>query len=523
MMIIRFNHVAATTAVVVTSVLLSLSSAVQAFSSSSSSVVVVPSVAIVTRRIATHHANVRRITSINQFYDANGSPDDVKNEKYQRQLGGQQPPQQPPQFQPQQQPQAQQMYVKDAYGNLVPYNPPVPPPPPPIQSQSQYIPPITTDSGGYAPSLEFIDSMPLPPKTKQNDDLITGRPVGYNPDAFSVSNTADLYFAQLKQDSKVRKLARMRGDTDTANRIFEDETVRRIGDSWRPNPYTQEQNLAEARAEIEGAVRMQSDTGGYYANSGSGGDLSSSMNGGGGSYRDKLAQKMKGGRGGGEKMIERQSNNYVDIKRSVAMDPTSPPPSINNSASQRFGGDNTVHIGQTAPSPSLTSTPLAAATVTENEDDARRKLRTLQGLLLKHRGGPGFGAGRLKEMEARKLVQTLGEVTNMLRGEWEGNQPTAGVGRSDGGSRLSTPPTPVMMTIPQPLAQPPQTMVSPPQPITAMNDPLAGALACVEAVIKLYNEAASDPVKHDAMVPILKNALQSASESIEAVVGTRKQ
>jgi hypothetical protein len=56
-----------------------------------------------------------------------------------------------------------------------------------------------------------------------------------------------------------------------------------------------------------------------------------------------------------------------------------------------------------------------------------------------------------------------------------------------------------------------------------MNDPLAGALACVEAVIKLYKEAASDPVKHDAMVPILKNALQSASETIEAVVGTRKQ
>lgn len=490
-MIIIFNHVAATTAVVVTSVLLSLSSSVQAFSSS---VVFVPSTG-------------RRITSINQFYDANGSPDDVKNEKYQRQMGGQQPPpQQPPQFQPQQQPQAQQMYVKDAYGNLIPYKPPSTPPP----IQSQYTPPITTDSGGYAPSLEFLDSMPLPPKTKQNDDMITGRPVGYNPDAFSISNTADLYFAQLKQDSKVRKLARMRGDTDTANRIFEDETVRRIGDSWRPNPYTQEQNLAEARAEIEGAVRMQSDTGGYYAN-GSGGDMSSSMNGGAAlSYRDKLAQKMKGGQGGGERMIERQSSNDVDMTRSVVTAPALQPSSI---------------IEQTAPPPVVvaantavsfvggttmktTNAPLAAATVTDNEDDARRKLRTLQGLLLKHRGGPGFGAGRLKEMEAQKLVETLREVTDMLRGEWEGNQPTTGVSRSDGSSRLLTPPTPVMTTIPQ--------------PITAMNDPLAGALACVEAVIKLYKEVASDPIKHDAMVPILKNALQSASESIEAVVGKKQ-
>jgi hypothetical protein len=398
--------------------------------------------------------------------------------------------------------------------------------------------------------------------------------VGYNPDAFSISNTADLYFAQLKQDSKVRKLARMRGDVDTANRIFEDETVRRIGDSWRPNPYTQEQNMAEARAEIEGAVRMQSDTGGYYAN-GSSGDMSSG--GGAVRYRDKLAQKMKGGRGGGgrertierqsnngvdvtssvvtaptlptppspafvappvsfgggERMIERQSNNGVDMTRSGTMASTAPPPSINNSASQRFGGEKTVQIGQTAPS------PLAAATLIDNEDDARRKLRTLQGLLLKHRGGPGFGAGRLKEMEARKLVETLGEVTDMLRREWEENQPTTGNGRSEGGSRLSTPPTPAMTTIPPPLAPPAQatvlpsipppfvppaqTMLSSPQPITTMNDPLAGALACVEAVIKLYKEAASDPVKHDAMVPILKNALQSASETIEAVVGTRKQ
>jgi hypothetical protein len=253
--------------------------------------------------------------------------------------------------------------------------------------------------------------------------------------------------------------------------------------------------------------------------------MSSSMNGGGAvSYRDKLAQKMKGGRGGGERMIERQSNNGNDMTRSVAMTPTLQPPSI---------------VGKTTPPPvvvaatppvsfvggtttTTTNAPHSAATVTENEDDARRKLRTLQGLLLKHRGGPGFGAGRLKEMEARKLVETLGEVTDMLRGEWEENQPTTGVGRSDGGSRLSTPPTPVLSSIPQPFAQPPQTMVSPPQPITAMNDPLAGALACVEAVIKLYKEAASDPVKHDAMVPILKNALQSASESIEAVVGKKQ-
>jgi hypothetical protein len=55
-----------------------------------------------------------------------------------------------------------------------------------------------------------------------------------------MSNTADVYFAQLKQDSKVRKLARMSGDTETANRVFADETVKMIGDSWQANPYTKE-------------------------------------------------------------------------------------------------------------------------------------------------------------------------------------------------------------------------------------------------------------------------------------------
>ena len=42
-----------------------------------------------------------------------------------------------------------------------------------------------------------------------------------------------------------------------------------------------------------------------------------------------------------------------------------------------------------------------ASTGPTNEEDVRRNVRTLQGLLLKHRGGPGFGAGRLKAPEAK--------------------------------------------------------------------------------------------------------------------------
>ena len=60
------------------------------------------------------------------------------------------------------------------------------------------------------------------------------RPAGYNPDAFAMSNTANVYFAKLKHDSKVRKLARMSGDLETANKVF------MVKDSWQANSYTEE-------------------------------------------------------------------------------------------------------------------------------------------------------------------------------------------------------------------------------------------------------------------------------------------
>lgn len=149
-----------------------------------------------------------------------------------RQSFTQPPPQPQLQSQLQPPPQATQFYdangnpvtmpmVYDAYGNLVPFNPVVPAAQP-LASQ-----PIV------------YDGPPLPPKTKATPDKPPA-PAGYNPDAFTMSNTADVYFAQLKQDSKVRKLARMSGDVETANKVFADESVKQIGESWNGNPYTKE-------------------------------------------------------------------------------------------------------------------------------------------------------------------------------------------------------------------------------------------------------------------------------------------
>ncbi|KAL7527580.1 hypothetical protein ACHAXR_002024, partial [Thalassiosira sp. AJA248-18] len=165
------------------------------------------------------------------------------------------PPVQPPPVQPQQVAQAPpaQFYdangnpvampmVYDANGNPVPFNP---------AAMQQPVQPQMPPQVNPGPA---IIEPPLPPKSKGTDEP---RPVGRNADAWTMSNTADVYFAQLKQDSKVRKIARMSGDVERANQVFADESIKQIGDSWNVNPYTKEKNLAEARSEIEGAVRMQ--------------------------------------------------------------------------------------------------------------------------------------------------------------------------------------------------------------------------------------------------------------------------
>eukprot|EP00571_Detonula_confervacea_P009891 CAMPEP_0172300772 /NCGR_PEP_ID=MMETSP1058-20130122/2792_1 /TAXON_ID=83371 /ORGANISM="Detonula confervacea, Strain CCMP 353" /LENGTH=698 /DNA_ID=CAMNT_0013010659 /DNA_START=13 /DNA_END=2109 /DNA_ORIENTATION=- len=108
-----------------------------------------------------------------------------------------------------------------------------------------------------------------------------------------MSNTADVYFAQLKQDSKVRKIARLSGDTERSNQVFSDDSVKAIKDGFNQNPYTIEKNLAEARAEIEGTVAMHHGASEFGDRIVDPNNVASS----GISYKEKLEQ-MKAKRGG---------------------------------------------------------------------------------------------------------------------------------------------------------------------------------------------------------------------------------
>ncbi|KAL3810266.1 hypothetical protein ACHAXA_008634 [Cyclostephanos tholiformis] len=436
----------------------------------------------------------------------------------------QQPFQQTPMYQPsqQQQPQqgqAQQFYdangnpvslpmVYDAYGNLVAYNPtPIQQlqfQPPPQQLPIQP-PPL---GGGYAPSLEFLDAAPLPPKTKGTD---VPRPVGYNPDAFAMSNTADVYFAQLKQDSKVRKLARMSGDLETANKVFADESVRRIGDSWQANPYTKEKNILEARAEIEGAVLMQTG-GGYYAEEDT--DSTKAI-----SYREKLAQmKSKRVGGGPSSPLAAAAAASNTVSSGASMPAADGRPSTTTGGVVRPSAIPSPVADVPPPKPttpppqvglSTSTISLSAPVATTDEEDVRRKVRTLQGLLLKQRGGPGFGAGRLKAPEARRLEETLEEVKGILRAELD-----VGGAASTASDSTET----ARAVVPAPTMPPPPAIIVdlPPPRTNAMSttmtsDPLAGSVACVEAVLRMYKE--SNPAEREAMIIPLREALMAAASA----------
>lgn len=90
-------------------------------------------------------------------------------------------------------------------------------------------------AGGMAnPAAPAAAAAPLE-KQKRTD--MAGKPVGRNRDADAIANTADVYFAQLKRDSTVRTLARVKGDEEVAQSVFKDEGIKELEDLIHKNPY----------------------------------------------------------------------------------------------------------------------------------------------------------------------------------------------------------------------------------------------------------------------------------------------
>jgi len=453
-----------------------------------------------------------------------------------KKMGLTQPPQplpqaiQPPPPEQQQPPPQQQQYfdkdgnpvnmpmVYDSNGNLVPFNP---------QQQTQQ--PAQPQTPPQISPVPVIAEPPLPPKSKGVD---SPRPVGFNADAYTMSNTADVYFAQLKQDSKVRKIARMSGDTETANQVFADDTVAQIGESWNQNPYTKEKNLAEARAQIEGTVRLHTQEDKVPETST------------GVSYKEKLAaMKAKRAGGGAPTKFVKPAAAPAPPKAEAPVVEAPPKMSAPPKVEQPKTATIAPPMASTPPQPVTVPPPAKVAAVTPagptDEDAMRTKVRTLQGLLLKHRGGPGFGAGRLRAPEAQRLEDTLAEVKGALRSEAGMEditpaavaappapvvEPKSTVASPIAVAAVSTPPPPTMPAapvVPAPVQATPSVPQSaattqPPKAAEGSPDPLAGSVACVEAALRLYKE--SSPADRQVMVIPLREALMAAASTINKFI-----
>jgi len=215
------------------------------------------------------------------------------------------------------------------------------------------------------------------------------RPVGRNKDADQIANTSDMYFAQLKLDSKLRKRAFLDGDYDNSNKVFEDERVQTLPTELQKNPFIRavtdqsKRNNDLTTSEDETLASLM------YTNA----DINKPKRASGLNYREKLKSRKQ----------DSGMPSAVTPPPVVTPPPAAvtPPPVV-------------------TPPPAVVTPPEAApvASVTDDYDtESRGKMRLLQGLLLKHKGGPGFGAGRLKAPDEKRFRETANDVISMLKSE----------------------------------------------------------------------------------------------------------
>jgi hypothetical protein len=142
--------------------------------------------------------------------------------------------------------------------------------------------------------------------------------------------------------------------------------------------------------------------------------------------------------------------------------------------------------------------PPQQSSVTSSSDPSKQKLRTFMGMILKHRGGPGFGKGLLKGPEIDRFESLLVEITTMLREE-----------------AMESAPTDVpMMTVPPPAP----VAVEPAAPsLPADLAQVEGAVACIEGASTMYKN--SPQALKPSILPALKAALVAAVDTCSSAAG----
>merc|ERR1712194_614249 len=78
-------------------------------------------------------------------------------------------------------------------------------------------------------------------------------------DADKISNTSDMYLAQLKLDTKLRKESFLQGDYEKYNQAFTDERVKKLPTELSKNPFFHS-STEQSKALVENVLPPQSET-----------------------------------------------------------------------------------------------------------------------------------------------------------------------------------------------------------------------------------------------------------------------
>ena len=337
------------------------------------------------------------------------------------------------------------------------------------QQPAAYPPPAT-----YPPQQAYAA-----PQAKPQDDRRAGR----NRDADAIVNTSDVYFAQLKRDSTIRNYARYSGDEDTANQVFGDPSIKQI--EMHVNPYIQEMRQKEQEM-IETAAEEMLDPSMFEPKE----EKPKSYTGV--SYKQKLMERRSGNKASAP--VEPQQPAAIPPPPLVTPPPVRddqvlrpvPPPALVTPPPSSVEDTDVVYDATPQPPPALSGTKA----VSRGGDAVRSDIRTLMGLLIKHRGGPGFGAGRIVGTEMERFEELATKITAELKQEALMTPPKPGSGHDlEVGA--------VLHSMEELEAARPE-----------MGGRIQSMVACIEGATQMYKNA--PPELKDSAMATLRAALQSA-------------
>lgn len=392
-----------------------------------------------------------------------------------------------------------------AYAQLTAANPeiaasmtmPPPPPPPTGMVGGQTAAPVPAAEPVVVEAPKDVDPTTLDPK--QFIPKASG-----NRDAYEITNPADVYFAQLKRDSTVRTEARKRGDLEAANNPFSDPGVKAL------NNLLSEELIASRREQL-------AKNGGEFETSrdemilpyeDDEEEMDKSYTGV--SYKQKLLEMKAKKAGQATVAAPTPAPANVSVPEPVAAAPApvevapAEPPAVAESAESKDKEEEDTQKFALGVSEDFDDAPVPAPSA-EDTDEARQNIRTTMGLLLKHRGGPGFGHGRLKDAEADKLAASVEATLNLLKSE-------AGMETTPAPTPAPTPAV-VDATVVEPTPAP---VVTETPAVSASGAPLTGAITCAEAALAMYKNTDSSAQK-DMLIP-LRDALTSTINALNGQI-----